>query len=229
MTEEDTRQAQETMLDIRFQRLKALITTHLNSKDELLYNRMIDDLGPDRLDTRNGYVGDQLLGLRRAPAAKGNHHAFEGGLVYHYLEMWDIWTIWANRFYLRTTSHMNDDRVLRGIINHDLHKAYRYYRLVSTAPWQVELATDYRKQSLEPSDTLVIENVKTIQILNHHGITMDDEQMNALLWSEGGFSKTKPQWCSILAKLLYLLDEFSGNVIGRIEKGTWLDHRNPTG
>jgi hypothetical protein len=204
---------------VMLKELVAIYVPRSSQRDQ--YLEMINALSED-VAQADGRI---LLGMRRAPAARGNHHAFEGGLVYHYLEMWDVWERWKASFDLEKYDYVNNDRVLRGIINHDIHKAFRYYRLVTSpdgptrpAPWAVELAYDH-------TDKMVIENVKSIQILNRHGIVLDDQQMNALLCSEGGFSRTRPDWCSVLAKLLYLLDEMSGNVLGRISKGTMLDHR----
>lgn len=208
-------------LDNQYVELEHLILDHIEAKQKHRYQSLVLDLEADTLVyPKEGRPQQILLGMKRAPAARGNHHDFEGGLVYYLLEMWETWKNWKGNFDLIQGDYINDNRVLQGILNHDIHKAYRYYRLRSEHPWEVEFA-------LDESDKMVIENVKSIQVLNWHGIILDDQQMNALLWSEGGFSKTQPRTCSVLAKLLYLLDEFSGNVLGRIAKRTFLDLRTP--
>ena len=74
-------------------------------------------------------VGETYLGFQRAPAAKKNHHAEEGGLVRHLLEMWDIHMEMRDSSGLWTMSLSGSVQafpkpdVLKGIINHDLHKA----------------------------------------------------------------------------------------------------------
>jgi hypothetical protein len=50
--------------------------------------------------------------------------------------------------------------------------------------------------------------------------------LNAILNSEGGYSKTPTQWQTVLAKYVYVLDEISSNVLARLEKGNVYDVRN---
>jgi len=160
------------------------------------------------------HEGGLLLGFLNAPAAKRNHHAYMGGLIVHYLEMWNIWT---NKFKpdFPYTEHVNDRRIMEGIIYHDLHKAYRTFQLKSINPWEVQYLRDD-----EENESLTWET-KTLWLLQHHGIKLDVPQYSALLWSEGGWAKIQPRWCSVLAKTLYLLDEYSGNVLSRMEDGSW--------
>lgn len=175
---------------------------------------LMQDLREDvALPDGTGYY----LGFLRAPAAKGNHHDYEGGLIHHLLEMWSLWGNLRDRFL--SPPYITDERVLTAILMHDLHKAYLTYRLVQTEPtWYV----DYGK---DQTDTLMTQDVKSLWIAMRAGIMLDPEQVNALLWAEGGFSKTQPKFCSVLAKVCYTLDELSGNGLARIEKGTFLDHR----
>jgi len=154
------------------------------------------------------------LGLARSPAARGNHHAFEGGLVYHLLEMWAAWE--RLRPDIMDLEHLSNERVFKAILYHDIHKAYRTYLLKGSDPWQVDYGRD-------PTDQLMTTDIKSIWILMRAGITLDPEQMNALLLAEGGYAKIKPKWQSVLAKLAYLLDEMSGNVASRINSSTFLD------
>jgi hypothetical protein len=44
--------------------------------------------------------------------------------------------------------------------------------------------------------------------------------------SEGGWADSPPKWGSTYAKLIYLLDEMSGNVIARNRQGNTLDIRS---
>lgn len=205
-------------METNWKLLNSLIQENLGVLDRENYKNLLSRL-------YNDYESPNVLflGFFRAPAAKGNHHDYEGGLVQHLLEMWGVWKVVRHNFIPQNIllgDHINDDRVLRAIINHDLHKAYKTYELVRVDPWEVRYANN-------SSDQLLTSDVKSITILSKNGITLDDEQMNVLLWAEGGFAKIRPNWTSVLAKICYLLDEMSGNVIGRIEKNTLLDHRNP--
>lgn len=193
-------------------RLMELVERHLWGDDRHHYANMLVGVAPDRAQGDDTY-----LGLLRAPAARGNHHAFEGGLVHHLLEMWDCWLMVRDKFLVEP--YVTDARVLKAIINHDIHKAHLTYRLVTEDPWKVEYG--------HPSDSLTTTDFKSLQILSCYGIVLDYEQMNALQLAEGGFSNTQPKWCSVLAKVCYLLDEMSANVLARIEAKTFLDHRTP--
>lgn len=188
--------------------LGGLIDYHLTDVQQ--HHRLLDSLATDR-----GY----LLGMYRAPAAKGNHHAFEGGLVFHLLEMWFFWQeMW--RPTIEQNEYINDERILKGIIYHDLHKAYRTFELKSYQPWQTDYAREY-------TDQMMTNTIKNIWLLMREGIDLDVQQMNALCWAEGGFSEIKPKQCSVLAKVLYLIDETSGNVRSRIDDRTYLELRKP--
>lgn len=173
-------------------------------------------------DDRTASDGRLFLGMRRAPAAKGNHHAFEGGLVYHLLEMWTFWVKLREGFL--NPPWITDAKIMRGIVNHDIHKAYMTYVLCNpqdpTAPWAVAYGKD-------DSDQLLGDTAKSFYLLGKAGIHLDPLELNALILSHGGWSELKPWSTSVLAKLLYLLDELSGNVMGRIDARTFVDRGRP--
>lgn len=196
--------------DLNFVELKELTGIYIRGQEANRYLEMLNALGPDIHEP-----GDLVyLGMQRAPAATGNHHAFEGGLVYHLLEMWAIWE--RLKPDLEAQPHISDERILKAIIHHDLHKAHRTYVLESEDPWKTRYGED-------PTDMLMTNDTKSIWLLNQHGIRLDPEQMNALLWAEGGFAKIRPKQCTALSKLAYCLDELSGNVASRIYTKTLID------
>jgi len=209
---------QEDFLRWQYEKLKSLCFNAMSPEMSLAYLNMFSKLESDHIQ-HSGEETRTVLGLIRAPAAKGNHHAEEGGLIKHLLEMWDVHTTLIE--IVPENNYVTHERVLRAILNHDLHKAWMTFRLVSgpDEPW----ATVYDDNQ---TDMLMTHDVKTMYLLQEHKIPMDAEQYNALCWAEGGFSAIRPKWCSVLAKYCYLLDEMSGNVLARIEKGTFLDHRN---
>lgn len=197
-------------LAVNWERLLALTVSTLPSPEAEAFVRLLDTVKEDQPNGQKPY-----LGFYRAPAAKGNHHAYEGGLVQHLLEMWDLWGRLKPQ--LNAPPFVSDERVLKAIILHDLHKAHRTYELVSSEPWEVRYGAD-------DTDMLMGADVKSLWLAQRAGVTLDPEQINALLWAEGGFSNIRPKWCTVLAKVCYALDELSGNGLARIEKRTFLDH-----
>ena len=165
---------------------------------------------------RSGGIGagpdEVILGGERAPAAKKNHHAYEGGWSAHCLEMWLLWRQLFEGQY-RETEDLNNGRVWIGILLHDLHKINRTFRLTSEDPWEVEYADDL------PSNELLSWGQKTLFTAQFYGVRLDVLQYNALLGSEGGYSRLHPPGSSVLSKILYLLDEMSGNVLDRKRQG----------
>lgn len=197
-----------------FEFLKRLILENVDgtkSYSRHAYLSMVDKIKADQPVTTP--KGETIyLGLERAPAAKRNHHAYEGGLVAHMLEMWNIWTTLRGSFQILDPSHITNDRVMRGILNHDIHKAVKTFVLVNEDPWQ----TDYYD---EQDQGMLTDDIKSLQILTQNLVYLDTIQMNTLLWSHGGFSTNPPKQCCALAKLCYLLDELSGNVIEKVRTG----------
>lgn len=161
--------------------------------------------------------GRVYLGMRRCPAAKKNHHAIEGGLVAHLLEMWDYFSVLKDHF--RETGKqpteleavfLTQERIWAGILYHDLHKAYCDARFDNFGQL---VRGDHVSSKMLRNDQ------KTAWILQNYGVKMDIIQANALYHSEGGWAESPPKHSSILAKVLYLLDELSGNVSARVSKG----------
>lgn len=195
-----------------WERLFDIVEKHVGEGYEgyrlLLENLKSDHHEPD---------GTIILGFMRAPAAKRNHHALEGGLVKHYLEMWDAWEVMRDSGIWKVVpGHLDNDRIIKAIINHDIHKAYFTFELESDCPWQTTYTNHYNEKAMTWGG-------KCIWILGQNGVELDALQMNALQHSEGGWAESPPKWGSVLAKAAYLLDEISGNVMSRIEDGTLLN------
>lgn len=204
-------------LDAQYEDIQELVHRHITNFDD--YSKMLEQLKDDVV-LENGTV---LLGLRRAPAAQGNHHACEGGLLFHYLEMFDIWTSLAASMDLNK-QQLSHGTILKGIINHDIHKAWRTYRLETEDPWQTQYADDETDRLLDPYSRRPQGTYKSLFMLQQHGIRLDMIDYNVVLNAEGGWSKSQTYWCSVAAKVCYLLDELSGNVKGRQATERWLGH-----
>jgi 3'-5' exoribonuclease len=179
----------------------------------LKYDRLeITDVSGDKKDT--------YMGMMNAPAGKGVHHAYPGGLVVHLLEMWNFWTI------LRPTlvkDHLvNDENVLTGVILHDLHKAWCMF-VYQTKDGVVDMnAVAY---GTHPVTSLMKNDIRTLFILSKFAVDVDAYQVNCVTNSEGGFAAAPPKFQTTLAKLVYTLDELSSNVTGRTDVGNNVDIR----
>lgn len=203
-----------------FERLKTLVQAY-GSKPLC---EMMDSLEGERpaQDLDRGTVN--YLGLLNAPAAKGNHHAYLGGLVAHYLEMWQFGCIMLPQFQHKS-KYFTEERILKGIMLHDLHKAWETFVVVANA----EKGTTTLEYGKSPSSALMTNNQKTVHLVHLHEIPMDEMDWNILHSSEGGWAEAMPKDIAAISKFIYLLDELSGNVFARIEQGNeiFLRHKSP--
>lgn len=161
-----------------------------------------------------------FLGMFNAPAAKGNHHAYEGGLVAHMLEMFNFYLDLEKT--LPKDPLINRSSVLKGIICHDLHKSWKTFIRDDTVPSGLNYG-------FHPSNNLVTNDQKSMYILSQAGIKLNLVEANVLYASEGGWAESPPKWTTTLAKLVYLLDELSGNVKARSEQGNTMNLRDAMG
>lgn len=211
-TLETVKRSYGAWLDSNLQKLLSIVDTFRTQRID--YMAMLTHLTPD-YPVGDGRV---FLGLRRAPAAKYHHHAREGGLVQHMLEMWHLWVLIKGRYEpLSESPCLSDELVMKSILNHDLHKAFCTYVLVSEDPWKADYMPMTDKDRL---DKLLPQDMKSLSILSDHGIALSPELISALVWSEGGWSTAAKIGDRVerppLAVLAYLLDEFSGNVLDRL-------------
>lgn len=170
---------------------------------KLRYLQMFQELRMESYDK-----GAALLGLERAPAATRHHHAYEGGLLSHYLEMWETWLDWSSPQLATVDRHFCNQEVFKAIVHHDLHKAWRYYELESEDPWKVVYSKNHTQQ-------IFSRLTKTLWLLQHYGIKLDMEQYHTLTVTEGGWAEIKTKTITPFAKFIYLLDEYSANILGR--------------
>lgn len=168
------------------------------------------------------------LGMRDAPASKGFHHAYKGGLVQHYLEMLSAWETlggWIVKQLGDVSKPVEEQpfdfthwMVLQGVVFHDLHKAHLTYVEDPASPSGLNYGN-------HASDLALTADQKTCYLLSKHGIQPTWQVLNALYNSEGGYAKNPPKTASSFAKLLYVLDELSANVVSRLREGNSFDIR----
>jgi hypothetical protein len=135
-----------------------------------------------------------------------------------------MWVLWSHvRGMIERTGnslqHLSDAEVLKGIIHHDLNKVHKY-KLVSTEPWEVDYAKDVDILTEHLGDTH-----KSLHLLGMYNISVPLKLHGALVRAEGGFSETKTKAESVFAKVLYILDELSANVISRIDSGRLMNSK----
>lgn len=189
-----------------FYRLVELARNEIGGRRGEQYVLMILMLGFDI----DGPLGC-YLGFMRAPAAKRNHHAREGGLVEHLLEMWDLWqSIRCIRLEFYEEKQLSNANMLEAIILHDLEKV-ETFKLICADPWRVEF---------EKTADLVLtpKPLRVVEITSRFGILLGELQLHVLFNSEGGYAQAPNKAVSVLAKMAYLLDEMSGNVLEPIRR-----------
>lgn len=200
-------------LEENFHKLRILTKDNLLSYQN--WHRMFEELAENR-----EWQGKVFAGLKFAPAGKGNHHAYPGGLIVHLLEMWSIYEKWVQVGLLKRDQLLCEaSRVLKIIILHDLHKSLFEFTFEEN---EEGVAFDYGDH---PYKHLMTNDIRSIHMAAQFEIKLDSLEMNAVLNSEGGYCKQPSKYTSVLAKLVYLLDEMSSNVLSRIEIGTSLNVR----
>ena len=178
----------EAAIDANYDILASLVTEHCYDFAFLLSK--LKDL-------------DDALGLKYAPAGVGIHHAYKGGLVVHYLEMWAI------HLQLHTADvdcgKFDKGEVLRAIILHDLHKAYYCFGLSDDDTGAVVYLNSLH-------NTFASNNMLSLYLAILHGCNITPLVLNSLCNAEGGWAKDPSKVCSSFAKYIYTLDELSSNV-----------------
>lgn len=184
---------------------------------KLLNELELDRIGIIRVGSENKVL---YLGLKNAPAAKANHHAYVGGLTLHMLEMWTFWLDLRERFIgegIPRDPLITDSNVFLGILVHDLHKAWNTFVSDTSIPSGVNYGT-------HPTSLLMTNDQKSAYILQFF-FNIDAVMANCMYSSEGGYAKDAPKTQTTLAKLVYILDELSSNVLARTQQGNSMDNR----
>lgn len=210
----------EEQVERNFVALRSLAVTVCPVNGAML--KLFDELEYDRIGASK--VGSTstvaYLGLKHAPAAKGNHHAYLGGLVAHMLEMWTFWLDLRPRFIgegIPADPLLTDSNVFLGILVHDLHKAWNTFVCDSSIPSGVTYGS-------HPTSLLMTNDQKSAYILQFF-FNVDAIIANCMYSSEGGYAKDAPKTQTTLAKLVYILDELSSNVLARTQQGNCTDNR----
>lgn len=140
-----------------------------------------------------------------APAGKGQHHAYAGGLVVHLLEMWNFWLLLKPSF--SASKIINDKTVLAGILAHDLHKANKMYVVSDEGVTYAETGEACLVSAAQANVALIPAEERGNLLL-----------LNIISHAEGGWAKDPAKWATSLSKLVYVLDELSANVLARVEE-----------
>lgn len=192
-------------------------------EEAVAYIQLLNDLRHDR-----NISGVCYLGMYRAPGSKNRHHNVEGGLVKHLLQMWELWIDLRAIFRAHNAQHplLNDSNIWKCILHHDLNKVWKYKLMEKDETGQncEGWAVDYAEDQIHAF--LGDDTNKTIFFLNQRGIKLPIPLYNALITAEGGYSTQKrPKADAVLAKVAYLLDDMSANVIDRLQTGRFWDSK----
>ena len=151
-----------------------------------------------RSDLLDG-AGKRVLGLQTAPAGKSIHHAYEGGLVVHILEMLRHISDFCIRW--PTLSYRN---MFIGAVLHDLHKGFCHYYISDKG---IDYYTHYYTRLMTPNQKTLAMVSGSVPNAPLYHVTAD--VLHILHHSEGGWAENAPKEASIEAKLVYLADELS--------------------
>lgn len=131
--------------------------------------------------------------FRKKPAAINHHHNFEGGLVRHVAEMLHFGSP------LTKISNIEEESFIKVVLLHDYAKLQNYEIIAPgnikyiNVPYPVEFWT--------------------MNELARFGIALTDDEINALVMAEGGWSEYEKIQSSRLASLLHICDMWSAKVI----------------
>ena len=146
----------------------------------------------------------RVFGLYDAPAGKGVHHAYQGGMVEHLLEM---------HYYLDQFAHnlldgpsgekdprLDMDAMYQGAFLHDLHKGFMHF-------YEKEDGTiDYWNCAWS---TFMTPDQKTYAMLMETGVRISTKVQHIVNNSQGGWAENPSKEVTVEAKLVYLADELS--------------------
>ena len=127
------------------------------------------------------------------PAAINHHHNFRGGLIRHIGEMLKF------GLPLCKISDISEVSFVKVVLLHDFAKIKNY--------------------EIKEEGTIIYKDVPypvefwTMKKLASHGITLLDEEINALVMAEGGWSEYEKVQSGRLASLLHISDMWSAKVI----------------
>lgn len=148
--------------------------------------------------------GTQVLGLMCAPAGKGVHHAYQGGLVEHLLEM----IYYINNFDTLLDGSDDDEfhpaldhsAMVQGALLHDIHKGFMHFYVKEDG------SLDYWQGAWS---ALMTPNHKTFAMLMECGISISAKVQHIVHSSEGGWAENASKETTVEAKLVYIADELS--------------------
>lgn len=185
---------------------------------------MLENYKQDRVSGKQVF-----LGMRRASAASGYHHDYEGGLVLHYLQMIEL----AGKLISSTEEFqlLSDCDVVRAVILHDLHKGWKtYVKDPETGKiFYGDHCTDLLLKNNHKSLMMYLPYCSAQRLgtsgANDAQACLSLELINALFGSEGGYAKDAPKENTLLSKFVYCLDELSV-LMDRVHQGRLVSNRD---
>lgn len=160
-------------------------------KHQKTFNNALEELPMDW----NEFFQKNFEQLKTKPAAVNHHHNFVGGLMRHIAEMLDF------AMPLAETANINKRSLIKVILLHDFAKLVTY--------------------DFTSADRLQIKYIKldypvefwTTNELAKDGLSLTDEEINALVMAEGGWTEYEGIQSGRLANLLHIADLWSAGII----------------
>lgn len=214
----------EGQKELNYNALTSIAMAAFEGEERRAWQLVFDELKRDHVFADKSVS----LGFLNAPAGKAQHHAYQGGLVVHLLEMLDIaksllpivtlagtHTLGKTSLagvevsYCTVDETLTWENVVRVVLLHDLHKAFQTF-----SP-----SLEYIKDSFSSLTTVNMQSLMLVNRFGNYSYTLHPVVVNALEHSEGGWAKNPPYFLTPLAKFCYVLDELSANVVARILEG----------
>jgi len=148
----------------------------------------------------------------RAPAAQNYHHNFTGGLLLHTTEVLETMIRLAKFLPYNNISYQKPD-----FTKEEMIVAAYLHDFAKIATYKEDPKNSWRWEDIDlPAE------VWTLNELARSGIGLSDNELNALLYAEGGWSNFKDFVKNIkpLAVLLHMADMWSAKVLYFIEEVT---------
>ena len=150
----------------------------------------------------------QWVGLRRAPAGRRRHHHKEGGVVAHTNQMieFSLKLYHDNSAPFKTV--LNPSDIIIVCFLHDIHKAHRCFRDSPDAK-ETGLPFEY----LPENEKFLPDDIQTLMLASNAGITLTEQQANAIICAEAGYGRFPDMERTKLAVVVSMADDYSAFIL----------------
>ncbi len=200
------------------------------TKIEVNRQRFIDLLqstGRDGVD----YVIEDLesMGFFNAPASSTQHLNYDGGLVEHSLNVYDM-AMMLRRLILERRPdlepRLREDSIVIASLLHDVCKAGIYHKVTRRRRNAIGMDETYESYEVDYSDLPVGHGEKSVIMILRSGMYLEDDEVIAIRWHMSAWdlpfqsyelskSLNVARDCSPLSSLIHSADTLAANLIER--------------